>query len=513
MKTYAVVYILAGLIAMALTPLVAAMARRLRLVDLPGVRKVHVSATPRLGGVSIFLALLGGLLPVLLLDNVVGQALRSIRPQFMCVLAGGTLMFLTGLVDDLRGLRARHKLLAQLAACAIVCVGGVRIEGFVIDGLARISFGYWSYPLTAIWIIGITNAVNLIDGLDGLAGGICGVACAVIAFFAAQTNQAVMAVLMLAMLGGLSGFLVFNFNPARIFMGDSGTLLVGFMLASSSVLCATKASTLVGLALPALALGVPIFDTLLSILRRLLQRRSIFSPDRSHIHHRLMDMGLRQRHAVILIYLVTLMAGGLGLFMMIVRGTAALGVFVCVAVLVGIVFRLVGTVRLREVLSALGRNRRIHVAQQQQQQECDDLQLRFRAVQTFAQWWQVVQYAAQQMGFTSLKLETANRDGSPCRMAWTRPQSQVEVPCLASVTLPIRQRRAGGQMRARIELPAEASIESAGRSISLFGRLVDEFSVAALPALACAEASAARPIPMNCQTKTSNSSVVSHDRR
>jgi UDP-GlcNAc:undecaprenyl-phosphate GlcNAc-1-phosphate transferase len=289
MKTYLIVWFGSALLAIFGTPIATRIARRVGLLDLPGVRKIHAAPVARIGGVIIAFAALSVVLPTLLLDNTIGLAFRKDLVSITALLATSLSMLMLGLVDDVRGVRALVKLLCQVGAATVVCAVGIRIDSINLPGLGEVTFGVLSWPITIMWIVGITNAVNLIDGLDGLAAGISAIACGVIAVVAIYTGQLVMAVLMLALLGSLTGFLFFNSNPAKVFMGDSGTLFVGFMTAAASVMCATKSEMLVGLALPALALGVPIFDTSFSVLRRVLERRSIFAPDRRHIHHRLLD--------------------------------------------------------------------------------------------------------------------------------------------------------------------------------------------------------------------------------
>ena len=286
MKTFVFTYLCSCILAVVITPIVIAVARRLRIYDSATARKVHTGQIPRIGGVAIFLSSTLLVLAVLFLDNAIGDKFRDIQTQVIVLLFAATLIFLVGFVDDVRGVRVRYKLAAQIAAATLMCLAGARIESLNFANLFTLRFGLASFPLTILWIIGITNAVNLMDGLDGLAAGIGAIACTVIAVFALVCGNLVLAVMMLALMGSLSGFLFFNFNPARIFMGDCGSMFLGFLLGSVSVMCAMKSGTMVALALPAVALGLPIFDTAFSILRRYLGRWAITSPDRSHLHHR-----------------------------------------------------------------------------------------------------------------------------------------------------------------------------------------------------------------------------------
>ena len=356
MKTYLVVFAIAMIVAMLTTPLVIWLARRTRVMDEPGPRKVHKSGIPRLGGLVILFAVTAATIPVLILHNPIGDAFHAVQLQILALLAAGLFMFIIGLVDDVVGLRARHKLLAQVAAALVLYLSGTRIDSIGLTESTVIELGWLSLPATILWVTAITNAVNLIDGLDGLAVGISAVACGVIAVIAMHASLPIASVFMLAFLGSLIGFLVFNFNPAKIFLGDCGSLFLGFSLAGCSMLSGAKYATLAGLGLPLIALGVPLFDTLFSMLRRLLERRSLFAPDRRHIHHRLLERGLAHRQAVLVLYGVTLAATGIGMLMMVTRDKLSLVVFGVAACFLVFAFRFIGAVRLCDSLAVARRN-------------------------------------------------------------------------------------------------------------------------------------------------------------
>jgi hypothetical protein len=339
-----------------------------------------------------------------------------------------------------------------------------------------LNFGWFSWPLTLLWIVGVTNAVNLSDGLDGLAGGICAVACGVAAVFAASTGNPAMVVLMLALLGSITGFLFFNFNPAKIFMGDCGSMFLGFSIASSSVLCFSKSFAFVGLALPVAALGVPIFDTLFSMLRRFLERRSIFSADRSHFHHRLIDLGLTQRQAVVAIYGLTLLTAGLGLLMIVVPKIYVLIIFFCILLLLLIVFHVVGSVRIEQIMAAMRTRYTITHREREERKSFEEATLHFRKAQTFDQWWQAVSTAADKMEFWTVDMPVVNRDGTSRALNWryTGHGSVAGQEGLIQVHVPVRDRRSGSSLHLKIELYKNGSLESAGRRVALFTRLIDE---------------------------------------
>jgi UDP-GlcNAc:undecaprenyl-phosphate/decaprenyl-phosphate GlcNAc-1-phosphate transferase len=343
MRAFVFAFALAALSTALLTPLVRRLALRVGAVSNPGGRNVNERSVPRLGGIAIAVGFLVPMVALFLVDSVVAATLRTDARKVAGLLAGALLLGAVGVLDDTRRLRAIHKLIAQVAAASMAYAAGYHIDAVHLPIIGVLNMGAFALPVTVVWIVGVVNAINLIDGLDGLAAGI--------AFFAGVTNLVVaivlrdvfMAAMMATMLGAVLGFLVFNFNPARIFMGDSGSYFLGFILGTTSLSSAVqKASTAVSILVPVLALGVPIFDTLFTMLRRFLERRPIFSPDRGHIHHRLLDMGITHRRAVLILYgaslVFTAAALGVALGHSWLVGVAIL---VASAVLVGLV-RFVG---------------------------------------------------------------------------------------------------------------------------------------------------------------------------
>ena len=481
MNTYLLVYLGSAFLALMCVPLAIRIAKALGICDDPNVRKVHATAIPRIGGLAILVGVMGAMIPVLLLNSSLGKGISNVQPKMIALLAGGAFMFGVGLVDDMRHLRATTKLLCQLCAALVVCAVGIRINTIHVPNWFTINFGWFSWPITILWIVGVTNAINLIDGLDGLAAGISAITCAVVAVFALYTGQKMVAVLMLSLLGSLSGFLFFNFNPAKVFMGDCGSLFLGFVLATASVFCAVKSATLLGIALPALAMGIPIFDTLLCMVRRVLERRSIFSPDRGHFHHRLLDMGLHHRHVVMLIYLATMIIAGMGMFMMAARNLGVVAIFAGELLLLLLLFRLVGAVRWREMLASLHRNRSIAQEVQEHRRDFDNAQLLLRQARTFEQWWWAIEKAAEQMDLVSVTLPLQGRDGTLRTMRWRRGGSVDQGHNVIDLTLPVHQRRADDPLRLELVVWVNGSLESAGRRAALFSRLIDEHDLTGLP--------------------------------
>ena len=479
MNAYLWVYLGSVFLAVAASPAVIWLARRIDALDRGGIRAAHDKPVPRIGGVAIFLAAMGTIVPVLFLNNRLGGAFRAVQLQLGGLLCMVTFVFLVGLVDDLRGLPARVKFAAETVAAVALCCVGVRISSLEITEGVVLNFAWLSCPLTVLWIVGVTNAVNLSDGLDGLAAGVSAVACATIAIFAIRGGDGVMAVFMLALLGGLSGFLLFNFNPARIFMGDCGSLFVGFTIASSSVMCLTKSAALVGLALPVLALGIPIFDTFCVMLRRFLERRSLFAADRGHFHHRLIDLGLKQRHAVMAVHGATCAAAGFGLFMMVRNDAGSLVIFGCILLLLILLFRVVGAVHFRQTIRQLQKKHSLTQKLREEKGAFEHVQLHFRQARTFAQWWSAVCVAAERLDFAWLSLTTTTPDGDIETYLWRAPGLNGKPLRILTTTMPAGNPGAPGQTKASSEFEVavriNGSLESASHRTSLFARLIDEY--------------------------------------
>lgn len=305
---YLVTLLVAWLATDLLIPLVTRLAYKLGRVDVPDARKVHTVPIPRLGGIAIFL---GFGVAVLAVEWLFTGVLFPRSGPFLGLFIGATMIFFLGIADDLKPLPAKFKLLVQIAAAAVAVYFGVRIDFLSHPGGGLILLApAVAYGLTIFWLVGITNTINLIDGLDGLAGGVSLIAASTTALIAWQTHQPTIALLALALMGATIGFLRYNWNPARIFMGDSGSLFLGFTLAALSVVGLLKLLATAALLVPVLILGVPIFDTAFAIARRAWNRVPIFSPDRGHLHHRLLGLGLSQRRTVIIIYGICLLLGG-----------------------------------------------------------------------------------------------------------------------------------------------------------------------------------------------------------
>ncbi|HVR18576.1 MAG TPA: MraY family glycosyltransferase [Polyangiaceae bacterium] len=304
MRSYIAAFLIALVAGLFLTPAVRWLALHRGVVGRNGSRHVHSGKIPRLGGLALVFGWAAPLALFLPLEGFGTEVLANARLELVGAIGGAFVMCFLGAADDIRGLRVVHKLIGQCAVAAFAYACGFRIDAISLPLIGTLPMGIFAGPITVLWIVGITNAVNLIDGLDGLAAGVSFFA-ALTGFVVAIINGSALATLVLApLMGVLLAFLVFNFNPARIFMGDSGSYFLGYVLATTSLAGAVqqKASTAVSLLVPMIALGLPIFDTLFSMLRRYLERRPIFAPDRGHVHHRLLELGLTHRRAVMLLY-------------------------------------------------------------------------------------------------------------------------------------------------------------------------------------------------------------------
>ena len=298
------------------TPLIVRAASKWELYDVPtDGRRVHTHPIPRLGGIGVFLSTALGL-AIVALGSAEDLSVSADSWHFLVgLLLGGGVLFCVGLWDDLRGLRPAGKLVAQCAAVAVVFAFGFRIEVLSLGSEAEVALGWLSFPLTLLWVVGVTNAFNLIDGLDGLATGIAIVALATILAVAVLLGNFEVAVVCVALLGALLGFFRFNFSPARIFLGDSGSLFVGFMLAVLSVHGSMKSATAVMIVVPLFALAVPLLDTGIAIGRRWLRGVPLSGADARHIHHRLLAVGMSHRSAALVMYGVAGSLAVLGLLL------------------------------------------------------------------------------------------------------------------------------------------------------------------------------------------------------
>ena len=276
------------------TPIIKKLAFKIGAVDQPESRKVHRKIMPRLGGLAIYASFLIGLFIFIDDSNIV-----------LAILTGSLIIVLVGVLDDLLQLSPKVKMAGQVIAAVVTVYSGIRIEFITLPFGDKIEFDFFAVPITVIWIIAITNAINFIVGLDGLAAGISSIALLTISVLAILMGDSISALLGIILLGSTLGFLVFNFYPAKIFMGDTGSLFLGYMISVLAIIGLYKNVTVFSLIVPVIILGIPILDTLFAIIRRLVHKKPISSPDKFHLHHCIIRLGFSHRQTVIMIYVMS----------------------------------------------------------------------------------------------------------------------------------------------------------------------------------------------------------------
>lgn len=308
------------------TPIVRKLAFKIGAVDVPkDDRRVHKKAMPLMGGLAIFAAVIISVLIFLPLDKTT-----------FSILIGGTLIVISGIIDDLKDMSPKVKLFFQILAGVVLILGGIKVDFITNPFTSNSSLLYlrWlSIPITLFWVVGITNTLNLIDGLDGLAAGVAMISSLSLMLVASKFGYGEITILSAIVAGSCLGFLPFNFNPAKIFMGDTGALFLGFMLAAISIEGVMKSVATIAVIVPILILGVPIFDTTFAIFRRLLNGQSIMAADKGHLHHRLLNKGFSQKKTVLILYGISSI---FGLFaVLIAKANSRQAVYLSVALFIG----------------------------------------------------------------------------------------------------------------------------------------------------------------------------------
>ncbi|MEQ1948418.1 MAG: MraY family glycosyltransferase [Bryobacteraceae bacterium] len=425
-----------------LTPLVRRLSQRIGALDLPNAtRKLHASPIPRTGGVAIAGAYLFAL--ALLAVAPLKGATKIDVPLIVSLLPAAGVVFATGLMDDFMGLNAWEKLFGQIGAACLAYWGGVHVAGFA----GFMATGWWSFPATVFWLVGCANAFNLIDGVDGLATGIGLFATFTTLAAALLQNNVALAMAMAPLLGALLAFLRYNFNPASIFLGDCGSLTIGFLLGCAGAVWSQKSATMLGMTAPLLALAVPLLDTTIAIVRRFLRHQPIFGADRGHVHHKLLDRGFSPRVVVLVLYGFCGLAAAFSLLQTATneRFSPILIILFCAAVWIGIQFlgyiefdaarRIVLGGAFRRFLSA-------HIS-------VGDYEKRMMAASTPEEYWLILRDASRALGFAEVAMELngmsyqdAGPDGS---------LSPEEFAQCAHITIPLPE---GGSISFRYRMAA-----------------------------------------------------------
>jgi UDP-GlcNAc:undecaprenyl-phosphate/decaprenyl-phosphate GlcNAc-1-phosphate transferase len=306
MKTYIGIFFVAAVGAFFATPWARRLAKRLGALDTPSDRKIHSQVTPRLGGLAIFFGFSVPLLAFYLVENRVTTIFLNYEIPTFALLGAGVMMLALGIYDDCKGADARKKFTAQiLAATALYFLGGFRIDALSNPFGEPLQLGIFSFPFSVLWVVMITNAINLLDGIDGLVAGVTAIIALSLGIINVIYGNIFISVLTFCLAGACLGFLPHNFAPARIFLGDSGSLFIGITLAGISMYSLFKEKTVTLLAVPLVLFGLPLFDTTSVMIGRLARRKPLFEADKSHIHHRLLELGLTTRQAAVFLYIVT----------------------------------------------------------------------------------------------------------------------------------------------------------------------------------------------------------------
>lgn len=290
---YIEVGIIAFVVSYILTPYMARVGKKQNMVDMPGHRKIHEEAIPNLGGIVIFFGFLLSLLFVI-----------PIEGQFRALLIGGVIILLLGVIDDIANLSPKYKFIIQtIPALIVILYNSDLINSFIVNQLKSFDLlGYLLYPILVFWIVGVTNSINIIDGLDGLACGVSLIALMTFLILGLRQNLETLGLISIALAGSMLAFLRFNFNPAQIFLGDSGSTFAGFILASIGVLWVLNSGNVLFIFVPIVILALPIFDTLFAIWRRYRSHHPIFQADKEHLHHRLLGRGISHKNVVLILW-------------------------------------------------------------------------------------------------------------------------------------------------------------------------------------------------------------------
>jgi UDP-GlcNAc:undecaprenyl-phosphate/decaprenyl-phosphate GlcNAc-1-phosphate transferase len=325
--------VLCVVLSILIAPLVKKIAITINAVDYPNNRKVHQKVMPRLGGVAIFFSFMLGFL-------FFAPNAQGIIP----IIAGGTIILILGIIDDMYQLHAGIKFIGQGIAALTVVLAGIQIDFVTIPFGPRIEFGLWAIPITMLWIIAITNAINLIDGLDGLAAGISSIVLITISGMAIASGNMFVGLTGLMLLGSTLGFLVYNFYPAKIFLGDSGSYFLGFMISVLSIEGLYKNVAVFSILVPIVILGIPIVDTVFAIIRRKVHGRPFYRPDKYHLHHCLLRLGYSHRQSVLILYGISTVFSLAAIVFSRATMFVSITVFILLSILIELIVEITGLV-------------------------------------------------------------------------------------------------------------------------------------------------------------------------
>lgn len=313
-KTYLAVLVMSALASFLLTPLARKLAFKWNAIDQPDPRKVHKVPMPRLGGLAVFGGFCAPWLAFYLLDNRVTATFQNYEKLFLALMIAASLMLLLGVADDVKGLNAKQKFSFQIMTALALYFGGYQITLLSNPFGDAIALGWLALPVSVLWIVGVTNAINLLDGIDGLATGVTVCISLSLAVINIVNDNILVALLTLCLAGACLGFLPHNFSPAKIFLGDSGSLFIGLVLSGIGIISLFKVTTAAIVIVPVMLFGIPLFDTTAVFFGRLMRGDPLFKADKTHLHHRLLHMGMNHRQASLLLYAVSAALGGVAVY-------------------------------------------------------------------------------------------------------------------------------------------------------------------------------------------------------
>jgi UDP-GlcNAc:undecaprenyl-phosphate GlcNAc-1-phosphate transferase len=472
MRSAAVAFIISIVTGTILTPLVRRFAHQIGALDHAlSSRKIHGRPIPRLGGVAIVLAFYAPLTGLLFFHAGVNEMFLAERDHVIGLFLGGVLIALLGVYDDLRGAGAGRKFLVQFLVAGLMYALGYRIDVLANPFGTELQLGWVSLPFTLLWIVGVINAMNLIDGLDGLAGGVALVAVLTTFLISLQRGHPLMVLLSSALAGSILGFLFYNFNPATIFMGDTGSMFLGFVLATSAIQTNQKSSTAVAVLIPGIALGLPIMDTLLAMARRALRGRPMFQADKEHIHHRLLARGLSHRQTVLVLYSFCILLGVVALVLTYANSVQSAFVLVALGVIAFVALRALGYMRLdrmSETTSERRKNKALRAAAR-------PLGQRLRRVRTLEEAWAVLVEAGAVFGASVVRVGPAPAFSHELEQTDIGPdllfEARFAVPG-ASATLELAWRDGRREIDRDTEIAVEIFCEHLGDALTRVGAVL-----------------------------------------
>ncbi|MEQ8763930.1 MAG: MraY family glycosyltransferase [Planctomycetota bacterium] len=451
----------------AYAPFLRRIALRLRVTEIQGAHKIQPRAVPPWGGVAVSLGLISGLVATWLVRVSPSVGALGPRPEMVASVAiAAMLAMILGCVDDARGLRARTKFFGQVLIATGLCAVGVRLETIDLSSEHTLELGVWSWPITILWIVGVTNALNLIDGFDGLATGIAWVASLTLCVVGFRGSDAGLMLLAAAVTGGLTAFWLFNRPPARLYLGDSGSLSLGVLIAGLAIVGVHGNPRWTSLGAPLLALAIPILDAMFSIVRRLLERRSPFSPDLGHIHHHLSERWKAPGRVLVGLLGMTGALALIGVALLWLGPVSAVWTFAFGAAAAVAFFIVTGHVKPAATVLGLVGLWRLLGERRADRKAFDAFELRLRRAETPEEWWTLVRQAGERFGFESLTIRIS---GNGTGWTWTDHNGHPAADHILRMRVALS---ADDDRDLEGELPVRGSMVSAARRFALFSRLV-----------------------------------------